>query len=284
MFDINGSMVHDGQERTYIIHLPPTYYDKSATVKPLVIGLHGGFGDADNFRDQSGLNMKADAEDFIIVYPDGLENPGSLDVRSWNAGKCCGANALNLHTDDVGFISKLIDEMIAKYKVDPKRVYATGHSNGAMMCYTLADELSQKIAAIAPTCGNIQTSNAYDPMRNVPVINVASKLDTNVKYLGGISTGPSGHYNPPTDSCLNVIAALAGCSTQKLEIETHSLYTVYEWKTCSDPAFKIMLYLTEDGGHSWPGGKKGWVGADAPSQAFENNDVIWQFLKQYSLP
>jgi polyhydroxybutyrate depolymerase len=282
-FDMNATLTHNGVTRSYLVHLPPGYYT-TTSLKPLVIGLHGGFGDKENFRDQTGLNTKADEEDFITVYPDGLPNPGVLKARSWNAGKCCGENALSLDTDDVGFISKLIDAVSSKYRIDTKRVYATGHSNGAMMCYRLADELSDKIAAIAPNCGNIQVMDAYNPSRNVPVLNIASKLDTNVKYNGGISTGPSGHYNPPTDSCLNVVADLAGCAVQKELTESHDLYNVYSWNHCDDQSFEVLLYLTEDGGHSWPGGEQGWAGADQPSAAFNNNDVIWEFLKQYTLP
>lgn len=283
MFDIAGSLDHDGNSRTYLIHLPSDYYTDTNTKMPLLLGFHGGFGSAENFRDQSGFNTKADQEGFIVVYPDGLQNPGLLKARTWNAGKCCGQNASSLNTDDVGFISKLINELVQKYRIDPTRVYATGHSNGAMFCYRLADELSQKIAAIAPNAGNFQLTNAYDPPRNIPVINIISKLDENVLYEGGFGNGPGGQYNPPTDSCLNVIASRAGCAKNKELLEAHPLYSIYRWQDCTPDSFEVLLYLTEDGGHSWPGGEKGHADADEPSQAFENNDVIWEFLKRYSL-
>ena len=59
------------------------------------------------------------------------------------------------NTNDVAFIAALIDHLIKKFNADPKRVYATGMSNGAMMSYRLGCELSGKIAAIAPVAGNI---------------------------------------------------------------------------------------------------------------------------------
>lgn len=282
-FSINGSLVQDGKTRNYLVHLPTAYYDNSNKL-PLVLGFHGGGGSPENFQDQSNLNTKADAEGFIIVYPEALPNPGTLQVKSWNAGKCCAQNALTLNVDDVGFVSKLIDELITKYRVDSKKVYATGHSNGAMLCYRLANELSTKIAAIAPNAGNIQTRTAYAPSRNVPVIHINSKLDQNVIYLGGISQGPSGHYNPPVDSCLDVVAQRASCTQFKQLKQSFPLYSIYEWKSCNPATFEVMLYLTEDGGHSWPGGNKGSENGDEPSKAFVNNDIIWEFLKQYSLP
>jgi len=283
VYDVYDSLVHDSKQRTFHVHLPPTYYDTNDAL-PLVIGLHGGGGSGDQFEAQTNLDSKADAANFIIVYPNGLTNPNATTVRTWNAGKCCGQVASTLNVDDVGFISDLIDKLTATYRIDPKKVYATGHSNGAMLCYRLASELSTKLAAVAPNAGNFQMKTPYAPTRNVPVIHINSKLDQNVKYLGGMTDGPGGQYDPPVDSCLNVVAARASCTNTKQTVQTFSLYTIYEWSGCTPNSFKVMLYLTEDGGHSWPGGNKGSAFADPPSQAFVNNDVIWDFLKQYQLP
>ena len=43
----------------------------------------------------------------------------------------------------VAFIAKVLDDLATVVNVDPKRVYATGMSNGGMMCYRLAAEMSQ---------------------------------------------------------------------------------------------------------------------------------------------
>jgi polyhydroxybutyrate depolymerase len=282
IFDLTGSLTHDSKSRTYRIHLPPTYFDTKDYL-PLVIGLHGGGGSGEQFEAQTSLSNTADAENFIIIYPDGLPNP-NVNIRTWNAGKCCGQNASTLQTDDVGFIADLIDKMVKDYRVDNKKVYATGHSNGAMLCYRLANELSEKIAAIAPNAGNFQMKSAYEPVRNVPVIHINSKLDENVKYNGGITSGPGGQYNPPVDSCLNIVATLANCIQTKQVIQTSPLYTIYKWSGCTPGDFEVYLYLTDDGGHSWPGGNKGSIFADTPSQAFRNNDIIWSFFEKYSLP
>jgi polyhydroxybutyrate depolymerase len=281
-FDIEGTLMHSSGTRTFEVHLPPGYYESNDALS-LVIGLHGGGGSADQFAAQSELHQKADLENFIVVYPNGLPNP-IVQVRTWNAGKCCGQNASTLDTDDVGFISALIDRMILDYRVDAKRVYATGHSNGAMLSYRLADELSNKIAAIAVNAGNFQMEGPYDPARNVPVLQIISKLDQNVIYTGGMTNGPGGQYNPPIDSCLNIVAGLADCAVSKDLIKDESLYNVYQWTSCDPSDFEVLLYLTEDGGHSWPGGNKGSATADEPSAAFSNNDVIWEFFQNHPMP
>ncbi len=86
-----------------------------------------------------------------MVYPDGIE-------LNWNDGRMdeeANDRAHRENINDVGFISALIDSMIKDYNINPKRVYVTGISNGAIMSYRLACELSHKITAIAPVDGNI---------------------------------------------------------------------------------------------------------------------------------
>jgi polyhydroxybutyrate depolymerase len=249
---------------------------------PLVLALHGGGGTAADFIWLTHFNRTADSAGFIVVYPDGLKNPSGL--RTWNAGKCCAANAF-FKTDDVGFISALIDTMVTKYQVDSKRVYATGHSNGAMLCYRLANELSEKIAAIAPNSGTFEFYGDYNPKRNVPAIHIHSKKDSNIKYNGGISDKIAGIYAPPVDDCLKTIAQKAGCKTIKKIVAIYPLYTIYQYTNCNAPDFEVLLYLTNDGGHSWPGGKTRLMADhDPPSQAFDNNVIIWNFFKRFSLP
>ena len=282
-YDISGSLKHAGKTREYFIHLPTAFYQNPTKKFPLVIALHGGGGNAEDFIRLTHLNQTADSAGFVVVYPDGLRNLSGL--RTWNAGKCCAMNALVYKTDDVGFISDLIDTMINHYQADGKRVYATGHSNGAMLCYRLANELSTKITAIAPNAGTFQFYGSYNPKRNVPVIHIHSKLDENVKYLGGQSHFLGKVDAVPIDECLDTVAARAGCKTIKKTVAEYPLYTIYEWTNCSAPNFDVLLYLTNDGGHSWPGGKKRILGHhDSPSAAFDNNNIIWEFFKRFTLP
>src|SRR3954471_18278836 len=114
VYDVSGMFTHDGKLRTYRLHLPPSYYDSNNNL-PLVLGLHGGGGSGEQFQIQTGLDAKADASNFIMVYPDGLTNPNA-NIRTWNAGKCCAQNASTLNTDDVGFISELIDKLASVYR------------------------------------------------------------------------------------------------------------------------------------------------------------------------
>jgi polyhydroxybutyrate depolymerase len=173
----------------------------------------------------------------------------------------------------------LIDKLVAGYKIDPKKVYVTGISNGAMMAYTLACDLADKIAAIGPVSGTFMMTSPCKPVRPVPVLHIHSAVDTKVPFYGG--TGLASFYFPPVDSTLQVWSGLDSCGAP--QVTNNGTYTFTEWKNQSGKSM-INLYLTQDGGHSWPGGLKPRAQADPPSTAINATDVLWNFFKQQSMP
>ena len=147
-----------GRTRNYLVH-PPKGYDGKSSL-PLVLVLHGAIQGATNVERMSGMSAKADKENFLAVYPNGTSGSGL--APTWNAGACCGYAQMN-KVDDVGFLRALIDRLEHDYPIDPKRVFATGISNGGMMSYRLACEMADRIAAVAPQtkwsgCGQTQYS------------------------------------------------------------------------------------------------------------------------------
>ena len=124
-----------GRERSYLVHVPPKYDPKQPT--PVVLAFHGGMTNAAIMALASGLNEKADKAGFIVVYPNGTGKGNLLLV--WNSGGFEKSFAEKL-PDDVAFVGAILDDLARRVNVDPKRVYATGISNGGMMCYRLAAE------------------------------------------------------------------------------------------------------------------------------------------------
>lgn len=269
----------DGRIRTYTLNLPPVYYDSSRFA--LVTAMHGGGGDAGQFESSSKLTDKANAAHFIVVYPEGVQSTGPLKARTWNAGGCCDY-AVENNIDDVQFISRLADKLMLQYKINPKKLYATGHSNGGMMAYRLACELSNKIAAIAVNACSMVATQPCNPLRPVPVLHMHAAPNTHVPYQGGKGTGFSNAYFPPVDSVLNVWSAINGCAAPP-EIVAEDKYTFTQWTDC-DNNVTVQYYLTEDGGHAWPGALSGRAGSDEPSTAINANDLLWDFFQQYQLP
>ena len=275
IYRFNETITVDGLVRNYTLNLPPGYYDSSGF--SLVIAMHGGGGSPSQFESTSFLTDKSKASGFIVVYPE-----GTGVIKTWNAGTCCGSAVTN-QINDVKFISQLIDKLIAAYKINPKKVYATGHSNGGMMCYRLACELSNKIAAIAANSSTMVLTSACNPARAMPVLHMHSKLDQHVVYTGGLGDGVSGVYCPPLDSVLNVFSLKNSCANPSKVIFSNNLYTFKKWSSCTNNV-SIQYYLTNDGGHGWPGGLPGGPNSDTPSTAINANDLLWDFFQQYQLP
>ena len=275
VYRFNSSIQVDGLTRTYTVNLPPNYYEASNL--SLVIALHGGGGSGAQFESTNNLTPKANASGFIVVYPD-----GTGVINTWNAGRCCGS-AMNNKVDDVKFISQLIDKLLADYKINPKKVYATGHSNGGILCHRLACELSNKIAAIAPNGCSMVMSTPCNPARPVPILHMHSKLDQHVPYQGGVGNGVTGISVPPLDSVFTVWSGKNGCTNPNQLSFSNSSYSLTKWLSCSNNS-SIHFYLPNDGGHGWPGGLPGGPSSDIPSTAINANDLLWDFFQQYQLP
>jgi len=279
-FRISSTMVVDGRTRSYTVNLPPNYYEASNF--SVVIALHGGGGSGDQFETSSKLTLKANASTFIVVYPDGVKSPGILGVQTWNAGACCNY-ARDNNINDVKYISELIDKLVIDFKINPKKVYATGHSNGGMLAYRLACEIPHKISAIAPNAATMVITQPCATTRPVPILHMHSILDQNVPYTGGVGTGVSQTYNPPIDSVLHVWQLKNQCAQPAKVVVANSNYRFTKWYDCINNV-SIHYYLTKDGGHAWPGGLPGGPNSDVPSTAINANDLMWDFFQQYQLP
>src|SRR5205814_1733454 len=119
--------------RPYETNIPLHYDPKKPT--PLVIMLHGY--SATPFVEEAiyGLTAVSEAQIFLYAMPSGLSD--SQHHPYWNAtDACCDRDGS--HVDDVAYLNAVIDDMEARYNVDKKRIFFTGHSNGGFMSHRLA--------------------------------------------------------------------------------------------------------------------------------------------------
>jgi polyhydroxybutyrate depolymerase len=254
------SLLFDGIWRTYILHLPS--YSGNTTL-PLIIALNGLGGTASGFETMTGFSTKADIDSFIVVYLNGTGSPAS-----WN----CGGNwlpppAIPSNNDDVGYISTLIDTLSKRYKIDSTRVYAAGFSNGSMMAYRLAAELSNKIAAIAAGSGPM-TLTTIHPSYPVAVIHFHAVDDSSIPYVG-VTDPRAPIYFPPIDTLMAVWRNINGCTAIADTIVNVSGVVGRKWSAVSTGA-DVVLYRSNTGGHAWPIGN------------LAETDIAWNFLKTHS--
>ncbi len=270
----DNSLVVDGRTRTYSVHVPR----KITTPTSLVIVLHGGGGSDDNAERMTGMSAKANREGFIVVYPNGS---GRLEDKllTWNSGNCCGY-ALDEKIDDVKFISALIDQMIANYKIDPKRVYVTGISNGGMMSYRVACELAGKVAAIAPVAGALNIE--CNPSQTVSVIAFHGTEDQSVLYEGGVpkkQTDPHERTDRSVGYSISFWVKQNGCNVTPQKTEKDTIVTE-KYSGCKNNT-AVELVTIKGGGHAWPGGVGGTFIADPPTQEISATDVMWEFFAKH---
>ena len=239
----NGSFEHDGIERRYTVYCPPDHDTSLPT--PLLIGLHGGGSSAYAFEVSSELNLKADIEGFIMVYPHGTGG-------GWHSGGFIGREI-----DDVGFISALIDTLSKDYAIDARRIYVTGFSSGSLMSYTLAAELSEKITAIAPVAGQMILDD-INPARPVPIIHFQDMYDPSVPFEGDTDF-------PSVESVINTWIQINGCQPYPDTIYNQDGILGRQWLALTGNA-DIILYVLSQGEHAWPKGD------------FSANDLMWEFF------
>ena len=179
---IEESLTVDGIRRTYYLYVPKIYTPKKSV--PLLIVLHGGGGTGKDMEYKTtlrGFDKLADKENFIVVYPDAVEN-------HWNDGRNDPYSYSAQHNiDDVKFISSLIDHLCRKYNINNNRVYVTGMSNGGMMTFRLGCELSNKIVAIATVAASMPENmyNNCKPVTNLSVLIIHGTDDPIVPWNGG---------------------------------------------------------------------------------------------------
>lgn len=272
-----GQITSSGTQRTYEMHRPGRLSGPS----PLVIMLHGGGGNAKNGAVMTGFNALAEEEGFTVVYPDGS---GRSKLLTWNAGHCC-AFAMQEDVDDVRFLSDLIDDLVARGIADRRRVYITGMSNGAMMTYRAGRELPGKVAAIAPVVGAM-FGDEPPVAHPVPALIITGAKDAHVPAAGGYAESSRRFGDPPNDlpyasayDAFDFWRASNGCHGEKKLRQTDT-YVLHEGMGCRAA---LQWYAITDGGHAWPGGRKGSRRGDEPVPDFDASEIIWNFFERQTL-
>lgn len=265
-----------GQDvRRYLLHVPPS---KSAAKLPLVVVLHGGGGNGRGAEKMTGFSEKADREGFLVVYPYGW---GRFDetLLTWNAGACCG-RAMDENKNDVQFIRELVQAIRNQHNIDEKRIYATGMSNGAMMSYRLACEMSDVFAAAAPVAGALNT--ACSPSNPVSIAIVHGRADQHVLYEGGAPKAMKDSHDrvdKPVSFAVDFFRKHNNCTEKQVTTSGKLETRMFQCQSAG-----LRVFSLEDEGHTWPGGKKGYFAADPPSKEFSATDAIWEFFREHPKP
>ena len=265
---VERQLVVGGVTRTYLLHA-------SGPAKPgraLVMMLHGRGGTAAAMeqRTRGTFDKLADRDGAVVVYPQALGTP-----RSWSAWmQAAGAG----RPDDVGFLSALIDSLVAELGVDRKRVFAAGFSAGASMVYRLACERPDLVAAVAPISGTIPADVVSICTQNttpVGIIGMQGTADSVVVLDKWIRDGVAAWARRNRCAADPISSRLPDSDPSD---GTETRVDVYD--QCA-AGTQVAFYTIEGGGHAWPGGEARLTGGTTPRD-FDAAELIWAFFQNHA--
>lgn len=235
-----------GRDRIYFYYIPKSVPDSPS----MVIGLHGGSGNALDFGQRTGMRAMAEKYGYVVVLPMGVEQkPG---VGNWNSESTTARDyAEKNQIDDVGFVTAILDQMKDVVPYDPARVFVTGISKGGMLAYLLGCRIGDRIAAIAPVASTF--TSEYRRAEGVSLLHIHGDADENVPWEGG--SGKFSRIGVNWQPVERGIEAFAGVNLDEALVRSDRITrdTVRRTYRRPDDA-SLEICIVEGGGHAWPGG------------------------------
>ena len=262
MFQVVGS---DTIFREYILHEPASY--DASTSTPLLINFHGFGGCASDYEEYVGdfysLNSVADANNFLVAYPQAAWRPDKEDTY-WEPGDIGGSD---IYANDIYFVEQLILDIADSYNVDLSMVYVVGYSNGGMMTYSIACNRPDLVAGAGIVSGALLDSDCVSD-NHVPIIIMHGIADYVLPYAGNqyyqsiaeVTSFWLNHNDIPTSSQLTttlndgdvLLESYSGGSTNTCL----NVYTIYEEND-------------EEAGHVW---------FSESIDGLTPNEILWDFF------
>jgi len=283
---VSGTIDYQSKMRKYILHIPLTY-DGTKEV-PLVVFLHGGGGNYQSAQGFTNFNQISKNNGFLMLYPQAFSS-ASPDSYIWADGRNTIADQAGI--DDVGFVDKLVSSIRSEYKVNAKKIYLCGFSNGSFLTQRIAFERNTQFAAMGTLGGtmNLSLFNTGNPNRPIPMMYVFGTADPFVPFDGGVISGSNTLPVVGIEQAVNYWVTKNQCQTTlqavnlpDINITDNSTVTVFEYinGTCNS---RVKFYKINGGGHTFPGVK-------VPNQTLgeTNLDILasqelWDFFKQFEL-
>lgn len=260
---------------------------------PVVFLFHGGGGGARGALYSYGLENKADEAGFILVAPNGTGETENI-LLTWNVEFGFGYAQKN-NVDDIGFVNAIIDQLSAEIAIDPKRIFATGLSNGAIFCHFLAAHSGNRFAAIAPVVGtaggrDLEEKNMHmppKPEKPVSVCMILGLIDEHIPIEGGRQKKSLGSPKFLLSASETIVFWVEANSCNPVASSTYNdrlQSTLFHYGNGREQS-EVTAWVVHNLGHAWPGSTRTpRRGSDKPPQQFKANDIIWDFFKSHPLP
>ncbi|UOM35545.1 PHB depolymerase family esterase [Acuticoccus sp. I52.16.1] len=241
-----------GDRRAYYMVRPTRQVDASKRY-PIVVLLHGGYGNGRSLAKQTTIEGDVTRDEFIAVLPNAVRN-------RWNDGRSVTSGG----ADDVKFVLDVVADVVARFNGDPDLVFLAGLSSGGMLTQRIACERPRAFKAYAAVAANLPEDlyASCAPNRGVPFLFFNGTQDNIMPYNGGpiprsrLLRGGGGNVLSTNDT-FSLWAGLAGCSGQRTvaledNADDGTSVTRVIAKACQNE-MRVELYRVDGGGHTWPG-------------------------------
>ena len=243
----------NGLSREYIIYIPQNY---SATISlPLLLSFHGLGSNMEFNYSYTRFDEIAERENLIVVYPNGIKNNWTLSSDN---------------NPDIDFIKTLLAQLEDDYKIESKRIYSTGMSEGGFFSFKLACSLSNRITAVASVTGSMYqyAINNCFPSRPISVLQIHGTEDNIVPYTSTERLLDFWTSHNHTDT-IPIISNIP-------DVDTNDGSTVQRFEYLNgDNDVEVQHLKIINGDHLWPG-HRGNMDINA-------SEEVWSFVKAFDL-
>ena len=268
---IDKTIKHGGLTRSYRLYIPKKY-DGSKAV-PLLFNLHGFTSNNVQQEFYGDFRPISDTAGFIICHP--LGTTTNTGQTFWNVG------FFPSPIDDIGFITSLIDTISTTYKINQKKVFSTGMSNGGFMSYYLACSTS-RFAAVASVTGSF-TDLMYKtckPTHPTPIMEIHGTADGTVPYNGMTNFQPIDTVLKFWVKYNNCNPAVVNNVPENPAFPNDGASAVHYVFSGGKNGSTVEHFKIVNGAHTWPGAG---ITIGVTCMDISASKEIWRFFSKYSL-
>jgi poly(hydroxyalkanoate) depolymerase family esterase len=248
---IDGAFTNEAGTRNYKLYVPSTYTGQPS---PLLVMLHGCTQNPDDFALGTGMNLLAEENNCLVVYP--AQSQQANAHRCWN-----WFNAIDQKRDqgEPSIIAGLTRELMARYVVDPSEVYVAGLSAGGAMSAIMGTLYPELYAAVGVHSG-LPFAAAHD----LPTAMAAMKGDFRRPKGNKVREMPIIVFHGDQDSTVHpangeeLIRRRRRHALEKVAVEPGRVPDGHAWTRTvhrhPDGTIHAEHWLVHGFGHAWSGG------------------------------
>jgi poly(hydroxyalkanoate) depolymerase family esterase len=301
-FGVVESYSNEYGKLDYLVYTPAAY--DGAEEIPMLLMLHGCTQTPQTIETASGMTQIADANNFVLVYPQ--QNANASPHRCWN---WYHPQNQTRETGEPSLLMGIVNQVQENYAVDAGRIYVTGLSSGGAMTSILASCFPDVFAAaavhsgmayksansviqaiIAPFRGNQTPPNlageaAYacsgTQGQTIPTLIMHGTVDSVVFPINADHTliEMAQLNDLQDDGQDNDSVRPEPTNVQRQQVEGGHAYTVEDY--VYDGELLLQTYRVENMGHTWAGGTGIFPQSDP--KAPNASQIFWDFMSAYRL-